>query len=242
MMEFTSRQLRAFLLVAEHRSFARAADALFITPSGLSLLIRELETHVGCRLFDRTTRSVALTARGAELQAVARRSLDELDGALSHIGRTASEARQTISIGAPPLIACNLLPPAIKVFHEQRPDLRVQLFDGPLSALVERVRTGELDVALGIFPKTPEVRRVPFLRSSLIVIRAGDQPTEHRATTTWAALRGEPMISLPSASPLQRLIDRQLKQSRVVVRTSMVLNSMDTVIAMVEAGQRMSVR
>jgi len=42
-MDFTSRQFRAFLLVAQHRSFSRAAEALYITPSGLSVLIRELE-------------------------------------------------------------------------------------------------------------------------------------------------------------------------------------------------------
>jgi LysR family transcriptional regulator, carnitine catabolism transcriptional activator len=63
-MDLTSRQLRAFLLVAQHRNFSRAAEALFITPSGLSILIRELESQLGFRLFDRTTRHVVLTAHG----------------------------------------------------------------------------------------------------------------------------------------------------------------------------------
>jgi LysR family transcriptional regulator, carnitine catabolism transcriptional activator len=58
MIDFTSRQLRAFLLVAQHCSFSRAGEALFISPSGLSVLIRELETQLGVRLFERTTRHV----------------------------------------------------------------------------------------------------------------------------------------------------------------------------------------
>ena len=58
MIDFSSRQLRAFLLVAEHHSFTRAASALFITPSGLSVMIKELEGQLGFRLFDRTTRQV----------------------------------------------------------------------------------------------------------------------------------------------------------------------------------------
>ena len=91
-MDFTSRQLSAFLLVAQHHSFTRAAEALFITPSGLSLLIRELENQLGFRLFDRTTRHVALTAHGRQLLAVARRSLEELEGAMSRIGQTARDA------------------------------------------------------------------------------------------------------------------------------------------------------
>jgi LysR family transcriptional regulator, carnitine catabolism transcriptional activator len=82
MIDFTSRQLRAFLLVAQHCSFSRAGGALFITPSGLSVLIRELETQLGVRLFERTTRHVALTPFGTELIAVAQRSLKELDGVL----------------------------------------------------------------------------------------------------------------------------------------------------------------
>jgi LysR family transcriptional regulator, carnitine catabolism transcriptional activator len=57
-MEINTRQLRAFRLVAQHRNFTRAAEALFMTPSGLSVIIKELESRVGFRLFDRTTRHV----------------------------------------------------------------------------------------------------------------------------------------------------------------------------------------
>src|ERR1700716_4520185 len=86
LMDFTSRQLRAFLLVAQHRSFSRAAEALFITPSGLSVLIRELEMPLGFRLFDRTTRHVAPTAYGTEFLRVAQRCLGDLDTATARIG------------------------------------------------------------------------------------------------------------------------------------------------------------
>ena len=120
----------AFLLVAQHRSFSRAAGALFITPSGLSVLIRELETQLGVRLFDRTTRHVALTPFGTELVAVAQRSLKELDGVISRIGRSAKEAGVSLSVGSPPLLMASVLAPAIKEFRSYRPELRFQLFDG----------------------------------------------------------------------------------------------------------------
>src|SRR5262245_585404 len=100
MADFSSRQLRAFLLVATHHNFTRAAEALFITPSGLSLLIRELENQLGFRLFDRTTRHVALTVQGRQLLAVARRSLEDLDRATSRIRVTAREASDMLSVGA----------------------------------------------------------------------------------------------------------------------------------------------
>jgi len=94
MIDFTSRQLRAFLLVARHRSFSRAAEALFITPSGLSVLIRELETQLGFRLFERTTRHVALTSHGSELLVVAQQNLEQFDTAVSRIGQSAKPANR----------------------------------------------------------------------------------------------------------------------------------------------------
>src|SRR6476469_5134011 len=88
-----------------HRSFSRAAEALYITPSGLSVLIRELETQLGFRLFDCTTRQVGLTSSDSELLGVVRQSLEKLDAAVSHVGQSAAEASLSLSVGAPPLIA-----------------------------------------------------------------------------------------------------------------------------------------
>ena len=133
MVDFTSRQLRAFLLVAQHHNFTRAAEALFITPSGLSVLIRELEKQLGFRLFDRTTRHVALTAHGSQLLVVARRSLEEIDAAMSRIGHTAKETSDTLSVGAGLLHAANIFPGAIREFRSRRPNVRIQLFDADMT-------------------------------------------------------------------------------------------------------------
>ena len=79
-MNLSTRQMRAFLQVARIDNFTRAAEQAHITQAGLSILIREMEKQLGCRLFDRTTRMVSLTpagrreahhARGAVEQAAA---------------------------------------------------------------------------------------------------------------------------------------------------------------------------
>jgi LysR family carnitine catabolism transcriptional activator len=240
-MDFTSRQLRAFLLVARHRSFTRAAEALFITPSGLSLLIRELETQLGPRLFDRTTRQVALTTHGNHLLPVAKKSLEELDSAMSHIGKTAQEASQSLSIGAPPLVAANILPQAIKEFRVHRPELRIQLSDGTLTAILEGVQAGKLDVGLGIFGKAPDIRRTPFFRFSLMVIRPDADPTLRRASTTWSALKRERLLVMTNTSPLQQFINKHLAKAGVVPQANTLIGSLDLQIAMVEAGEGVAV-
>src|SRR5579863_1405425 len=183
-MELTTRQLRAFRLLAQHRNFTRAAETLFITPSGLSVLIRQLESRVGFQLFNRTTRHVELTPHGGELLAVIERSLDELDAAIARIGRSAKRVEQSISLGTTPLVAANILPPAMREFRKQRPEVRIQLFDADLPTLIKMVETGKLDMSLGIFKAMADMRREPFFRFSLMVVRASKDATPPPKTTT----------------------------------------------------------
>jgi LysR family transcriptional regulator, carnitine catabolism transcriptional activator len=240
-MEFTSRQLRAFHLVAYYSSFARAAEALFITPSGLSVLIRELERQLGFRLFDRTTRKVILTAEGSELLAVTRPSLRTLDVAMSSIEQAAKGRKQWVSVGTTPWVAANVLPPAIKEFRERRPDLRIRLFDGGLGAIARRVKTRKLDLGLGIFEKIPDVRRVPFFRFSLMVIRPDKDAGLSRASTRWSALSGQTLISLTTNYPHQQLIDKQLAKNGVACKRGPTVNLLDTQIGLVEAGEGIAI-
>jgi LysR family carnitine catabolism transcriptional activator len=240
-MEVSTKQLRAFRLVAQHRNFARAAEALFITPSGLSVLIRELESRVGFRLFDRTTRHVELTSHGGELLAVIQRSLEELDTAIAHIGRSAKRGHQQISLGTTPLVAANILPPAMREFRKQRPDVRIQLFDAELPTLIKMVEAGKLDMSLGIFKTMADIRREPFFRFSLMVVRAAKDDVAPRKTTTWSALDGETLISLSSGHPHQQLIDKHLAQAGVSVQIGSVVNLLDTQIALVEAEEGIAI-
>jgi DNA-binding transcriptional LysR family regulator len=240
-MEVSTRQLRAFRLAAQHHSFARAAEALFITPSGLSVLIKELESRVGFRLFDRTTRRVELTPHGRELLTVIQRNLEELDVAIANIGRSAKRDRQSISLGTTPLVAANILPPAIREFRKQRPDVRIQLFDADLPTLIQMVETSKIDMSVGIFKAMPDVRREPFFRFSLIIARAAKDDIQPRRTTTWSALDGETLISLSPGHPHQQLIDRHLAQAGVKVQIGSTVNLLDTQIALVEAEEGIAI-
>jgi LysR family carnitine catabolism transcriptional activator len=240
-MEVSTRQLRAFRLAAQHHNFARAAEALFITPSGLSVLIKELESRVGFRLFDRTTRHVALTPHGRELLVVIQRSLQELDAAIANVGRSARRDHQSISLGTTPLVAANILPPAIREFRKQRPDVQIQLFDADLPTLIQMVEAGKLDMSLGIFKAMPDVRREPFFRFSLMVARAAKDDILPRKTTTWSALEGETLISLSPGHPHQQLIDKHLAQAGVKVQIGSSVNLLDTQIALVEAEEGIAI-
>jgi len=235
-MDFTARQLRAFLLVAQHRSFTRASETLLVTPSGLSVLIRELESQIGFRLFDRTTRSVSLTRYGQRLVPLIRRNLRELDSALSQLGQTAHAAGLSISVGAPPLVAANILPQVIREFGELRPEIRVRIFDAHLATIAKAIQAGKLDLGIGIFKNAVDLRRIRMFRFSFVLIRPGANAAPAQ-TATWSAAGSENLISLPRQGPVQRAIDKQLKNVNRKAEMRIVVNSLDMQIAMVEAGQ-----
>lgn len=236
-MEFSSRQLRAFHLVAEHKNFARASQALLITPSGLSVLIRELENQLGYRLFDRTTRQVQITRHGADLLEATSRHLDELDAAMARVGRSARGKRQTMSLGTTPLVAANVLPQAMREYRRRRPDLRVSLFDADQDTVLRQVQAGKLDVGVGLFKSVQGVKRVAFFRSSLVLIRARRHGPASAGDLPWSALEGETLVVLSPSSPHQQLVDEQLAKSRVQFEMGGVANLLDTQVALVEADE-----
>jgi LysR family carnitine catabolism transcriptional activator len=205
-------------------------------------LIRELETQLGFRLFDRTTRHVGLTSSGSELLGVVRQSLEKLDAAVSRVGQSAAEASHLLSVGAPPLVAANILPEAIKEFRSNRPDLRIRLFDVGGEALTRLVEEGKLDMSVGAFFKpAPGIRRTPLFRFSLMVIRPASDLALRRTSTTWSALKGVPLISLAPGNLVQQFIDRHLARAGVFLHPRAVFNYLDTMIAMVEAGEGIAI-
>ena len=235
-MEFSSRQLRAFHLVAQHRNFTRAAEALFITPSGLSVLIRELERQIGFRIFDRTTRQVSLTAQGTDLLGVTRPAMSAIEEGVSRIEQTVKKKSRRISIGTTPWFAAHVLPPAIKEFRDRHPGLDVQLFDGNLHAIIRRVEAKKLDFAVGIFGRTPGIKRTPFFRFSLMLARPDDgRPIRHN-TSQWTELAGETLISLTKDYPYEQLIHKQLIRTGISCKRGQTVNLLDTQIGLVEAG------
>jgi DNA-binding transcriptional LysR family regulator len=237
-MNITSRQLKAFVLTARHQSFSRAAEQLYITQSGMSLLVRELEEQLGFRLFDRTTRRVTLTEFGTRFLPIADRSLEQLENAASTIGESANEVKSRLAIGSTPLIASKLLPQAIATYADENPGVHIVLHDGERSRLAAMVRSGKLDVALGCFLQpVPELRRIPLFTFSLMLIEPAAQPAAQPGQSLrWADIGERKLLSSPRDNPLQQIIDAQLRRFGRRQPFDMVFTYWETQIAMVAAG------
>ena len=241
-MNITSRQLKAFLLTARYQSFSRAADQLFITQSGMSVLVRELEEQLGFRLFERTTRKVMLTKFGSSFLPIADRSLVELEQAAANIGRSASVEKGVLSLGATPFVAADILAPALAAYALRDAGLHVRLVDAEGPRLLEMLQSGEIDVALtAMHHDTPGVRRVPLARFWLVAIAARNGAHGVSADVRWSELAHERLIAFPPGNPIRELMDEHLGRAGRRAPPEVVCNYLETQIAMVEAGSGVAV-
>jgi DNA-binding transcriptional LysR family regulator len=142
-------QIRCVVEVAERLSFAAAGRKLGVSPSAVGKTVASLERALGVRLFQRTTRRVALTPEGAHLYERYRRALDDLREAEALISQRAEAPRGILRIGLP-TIGYRFLLPVLPEFRRRYPDVELDLdFDDRLVDLVERgldavIRSGEL--------------------------------------------------------------------------------------------------
>src|SRR6187399_1073821 len=119
--------LVAFVAVAQERSFTRAAAKLGVSQSALSYTVRRLETRLGLRLLNRTTRSVAATEGGERLLRTLRPAFDQIDTELASLGDLRARPSGTIRITANDHAADTILWPAISRLLPQYPDIKVEV-------------------------------------------------------------------------------------------------------------------
>lgn len=142
------RHLRSFLAVAEAGSFTNAAQRLSLTQSTLTATIRQLEEAVGVRMFDRTTRKVAMTPEGERFKPEAERLLTQFSSALSDL-QAFSEGRQGhVHIAAAASIIEFFLTDAIKIFRESYPLITFSIRDAGAEFVERLVSRGEIDFAI----------------------------------------------------------------------------------------------
>jgi len=142
-----SRRLRYFVAVAEELSFVRASQRLRIAPPALSRAIGELESHLGVKLFDRSSRHVALTEAGSELLPDVRRALQDLDAATSRIQRLSGPERR-LTVAYKSDMDGGLLQQIGDLLATEHPAASVEALLGGWGEQPEQLRQGLADVAL----------------------------------------------------------------------------------------------
>lgn len=145
------RGLRTFCVAAEHESFRDAADLLFITASAVSHQIKNLETELGKKLFERGSRQLRLTPEGESLYNDVRPLIKQLDAIAAQ--HSASSSRRTLRLSVQPFFASELFVPRLYELREQHPELEIVVDTSDESS--ER-HPATADASIRIFRSAPE--------------------------------------------------------------------------------------
>lgn len=243
-MNVSTRQLQAFLAVARLQSVTRAAEQIHLSQAGLSLLLREMESQLGVRLFDRTTRSVTLTEAGRQLLPAAERMLREWTDITGRLDKLSVDVARTLTVAATPLVCSSVMPVVLRTLRRTHPDIAVVVRDVDRGHIEALVLSGEADMVLGILFKAGSgVRRQRLLSLPLVCVSPrewlaeGGKPRRlQRSHVSWADLVEVPLIGLPVGNPIQQVIDLRLREIGRANEARTTFNNLHSVVAMVEAG------
>ena len=192
----TIRQFEAFVAVADRLSFAAASERLGLTSSAVSQLVADLEAIVGFRLFDRSTRRVALSSAGRDLLGQAQATLRHMQLAETFAADIRNRAAGVVRIGAPLVLASAVLPAVIREFGQQRPKVAIHIRDVAVDAMVDRVANGDLDLAFGPDrPADPAVLQEVIFSSRWVLWCAPSHPLALKRTVHWDDLRNTVLVA-----------------------------------------------
>jgi len=236
-MKVDTLGLEAFIAIADHGGFQKAADALHLTQTALTRRLQNLELLLGVTLVERTTRSVSLTPTGRDFLPQGRRLLGELTTALIEIRETGKARRGDVSIACVPSAGVQFLPRIIERYSAQYPDNRIKILDHASSAVADAVLRREAEFGINIAePDRPELTSVPLLEDCFVLICRNDHPLAKRRSLSWRRLEAHRLIFAGAQSNNRPLLDHALSAAQVSLRSFYEVQRSSTALGLVAAG------
>ncbi|GAD22697.1 LysR family transcriptional regulator [Acidovorax sp. MR-S7] len=236
-MKVTLRQIEGFLAVADTLSFSRGAQKLHVTQSAFSQLIREMETALDVRLFDRTTRKVVLTEAGRALLLKMRSGLMAIEEACLDAQAISRLEKGHASVGALPSLASGYVAQALGDLRRLHPGVSVSLHEAQNPDLLEMVLQGQVELA--VCAQVPASRELVFeglFAEELVALVPADHPLAGKARQTWKKLARVPLILMSHHSSTRRTIAEALLESGLPDKPAHEVASLHTAVGMVRAG------
>ena len=213
------KQLRSFVTVADCGSFTQAAVRLYTSQPTVSAHIRQLEDELHETLFLRTTKSLAITARGQELYDYAVHVLELQDQLLD----AWAQDEHTIRLGASTIPSAYILPEVLPPFRAQHPDAVFSVLQSDSAGVLQQLRAGRFELGFaGAQEQSPELVFLPFFRDRMVLITPN---TPHFAkllqdgTPVRNILEREPLLLREAGSGSQKCADAFLEEEGLSQRT-----------------------
>nr|WP_314562737.1 LysR family transcriptional regulator [uncultured Pseudomonas sp.] len=235
------RKLRYFLTVAEELHFGRAAIRLHLAQPPLTRQISALETELGFKLFDRTSRTVTLTAQGRSFLPYARGVLEQVELAQVIASKLAAGTAGQLALGYVSSIALSdLFSQTIQAFAQRFPDVQLTLVECASGSLGAQVADGRLDIGLSrLLPHGEAVQVLSLGDERLVAAVSSESPLASLPSVSLTQLSAYPVILFPAdyGSGLNQTIEQLYRRHGQPLRLGPTGRQITSIIALVAAGQ-----
>lgn len=234
-MNLSSRDIAAFLALAELHNFTRAASRCHLSQPAFSALIKALEDSVGLRLFDRSTRHVLLTREGERFMQSALRIQAELQACEKAMRDTAQLAQGHVSVALLPSLAAGWLPGVLRSFVTQYPGIELEIMDVLSEPCIEAVAQGHADFALAAMRvDTPELQAEYFCSDGFYLVCRKDHALAGQAQIAVDDLLPYRFIHLARHSSVRQYLEAALFPQ--TLHTFVEVEQLATVKGLVQAN------
>ncbi len=233
-------QLITFTEVAKLSSFSRAARKLFRSQPAVSAQIQQLEAECGARLFDRTTKSVALTDAGRVFLQTAERLLATRQEGLRAVADQGETPQGVLAIGANEATCLYVLPGVFAKYCELYPAVSISIYRNFTRKIVERLEDGTLDVGIVTMPQGSSKLTVePIFRDRLMLMVPANSPLARLKSVPIEVAAREKFI-YPKTGYTRQVLDK-IFRPHASLQIRMELPSVEMIKSFVAAGIGVSI-
>lgn len=230
------RTLQMFVEVARQGGFSRAGRSLHATQPTVSKAVQSVEDIVGLRLFERLTSGVRLTNEGEIVYRHALRILDEYEGLEAAIAALHGASSGILRLGLPPVGSGVLFAERFAAFRLRYPGITIHLLEEGCAALEERVRAGELELALTLLPVGEDFDYLPLCDEPLMALMPPGHPLAAKESLRLDDLRDDPFIWFERGFILNDRIATLCQKRGFMLREAFRSGQVDFIITLVAAG------
>ena len=233
-MEFD--QITAFLEVARHQSFSRAAEKLYRTQPAISAQIRSLEQECGHKLFDRLGRHIFLTRAGEVLFEHGERLIAMHRETLQRVREADGTPSGKLTVGANEATCLYVLPQVFAEFKGKHPQVAVNIYRNFSHKILQKMAENQVDLGIVTLPVSQSnLKVIPFFEDELWVVMPPSHRFAKRSSLKLEDLAGEPLI-FPKGGHTRELLEKIFRKHRDRLNVSMELASVETIKKFVGAG------
>ncbi|MEN1967367.1 selenium metabolism-associated LysR family transcriptional regulator [Lentibacillus sp. N15] len=233
-------RLKTFIAVAEKKSFSEAAKKLYVTQPTITSQIKALEEELNTKLFERTTKKVAMTPSANILLKFAKEIVHLSDSAQKEISQMESTVNGDLRVGCSLTIGEYILPEFLKRFKDTFPLVPMRVEIANSQSIVENIKDQVIDIGLIETPmEDQQIVSDPILEDELVLIARPDYFSGNELQIPLEKLKTVPLIIRERGSGTRAVVDQYLQQAGLTLdnlNVVMELGSTEAIKAAVESG------